>query len=833
MKTICPHCKQEYPETPDEYLGITLQCSVCKKEFVCEKVNTGIVPPQSQFVPPPNSNRRLQYNTETDDSSKLPGKYLLGKLIKYTFIAVIVAGIGYAAWYNSPANKQKRADKEAELKRIQNIYMANHGETDKFRDELKRLQSDSAYKKLPSNASVANFEHSVLEILQNWNLAVMEFKNREVFSFTDSEIKTIALLHGNLKDNAIEVSKEFNLSDRLLLIQKSQAEAAKLGTKIYNAVSEDDNEQKEKLLAEYNDLLNVGAMTEKYKQKIIKDIFAKSIKNIFKKDVAVDKVLVALRERIRSKELNELQKKIDKAKHRVTTVWEKQVQELKDKKITSTEPIVYADIQEFFTALEKSPVKQRVLLIEKSAVEKGKLEKLIKEKNAVADTAPQEHLAQMDEKIKEQEARVKEIYKSLDKAWCESTFFAGVDNELYDIKNSIDIFDDSKPGRNYKLLLNKAQADKDLQIYTNLIKQVESAMRNAEYMSMLDGGKSIKIESHGQQLEFASKKALHDFIRNSEIKKSDLSKKIKQAEYAIMNAYNREADISEYARITEVDVATIDVDNKEFNNWVKQRNEAKKQKAIQEENKRQYEIYKGSVFGKREAAQNEYNNAVARCNANKNKIAQLSKKRNRTAAEEKELQQAKNMQNIYERSVAYRQRELNEAIRNIVARQRAGRRGLLGDKILLSLSEEDYEIERKENENRIVSLEKKKTLSEEEKKELSRRKNMTRVLFAETDLRKFYRNRQRLQELQEKKGNGRTLTPREIEELKKLETINSGNMQNNAVKSLDESHKRQNGGLSFEALQKEEEKAKRRIKMDNIGVKRIRFNNKTGRYESY
>ena len=36
MKTICPHCKQEYPETPDEYLGMTLQCSVCKKEFECK-----------------------------------------------------------------------------------------------------------------------------------------------------------------------------------------------------------------------------------------------------------------------------------------------------------------------------------------------------------------------------------------------------------------------------------------------------------------------------------------------------------------------------------------------------------------------------------------------------------------------------------------------------------------------------------------------------------------------------------------------------------------------------------------------------------------------------
>lgn len=37
VKTICPHCKQEFPETPDEYLGQALECPVCNKEFVCEK----------------------------------------------------------------------------------------------------------------------------------------------------------------------------------------------------------------------------------------------------------------------------------------------------------------------------------------------------------------------------------------------------------------------------------------------------------------------------------------------------------------------------------------------------------------------------------------------------------------------------------------------------------------------------------------------------------------------------------------------------------------------------------------------------------------------------
>ena len=37
MKTICPHCKEEFPETPDEYLGMMLECPSCRKQFVCEK----------------------------------------------------------------------------------------------------------------------------------------------------------------------------------------------------------------------------------------------------------------------------------------------------------------------------------------------------------------------------------------------------------------------------------------------------------------------------------------------------------------------------------------------------------------------------------------------------------------------------------------------------------------------------------------------------------------------------------------------------------------------------------------------------------------------------
>ena len=84
----------------------------------------------------------------------------------------------------------------------------------------------------------------------------------------------------------------------------------------------------------------------------------------------------------------------------------------------------------------------------------------------------------------------------------------------------------------------------------------------------------------------------------------------------------------------------------------------------------------------------------------------------------------------------------------------------------------------------------------------------------------------------EKKANGRTLTAREESELKKLGGRDS-NSSGKIIKSLDKLHFSQNGGKTFETLQKEVEKARRRIKMDNIGVKKIRFNKKTGRYESY
>ena len=38
MKSICPHCGQEYPETPDEYLGQSCECQTCHQNFIIENL---------------------------------------------------------------------------------------------------------------------------------------------------------------------------------------------------------------------------------------------------------------------------------------------------------------------------------------------------------------------------------------------------------------------------------------------------------------------------------------------------------------------------------------------------------------------------------------------------------------------------------------------------------------------------------------------------------------------------------------------------------------------------------------------------------------------------
>ena len=59
MKTVCPHCHQEFPETPDEYRDQTLQCPSCGGEFVAAdsdrpRVRPAIVVPSAEPVGAPS-----------------------------------------------------------------------------------------------------------------------------------------------------------------------------------------------------------------------------------------------------------------------------------------------------------------------------------------------------------------------------------------------------------------------------------------------------------------------------------------------------------------------------------------------------------------------------------------------------------------------------------------------------------------------------------------------------------------------------------------------------------------------------------------------------------
>jgi hypothetical protein len=133
--------------------------------------------------------------------------------------------------------------------------MANHGETADFEREVRRLRK--GYPQFGGNATTEDHARSVKEIVTNWNAAVKGFKNADKKMFTDADSLLISYaLMGT--GGAYRISKDFDLLARILLIKKSQAEAAEIGRKIYEAVEDDDIEEKEKLLKEYDRLINMG-----------------------------------------------------------------------------------------------------------------------------------------------------------------------------------------------------------------------------------------------------------------------------------------------------------------------------------------------------------------------------------------------------------------------------------------------------------------------------------------------------------------------------------------------------------------------------------------------
>lgn len=264
-----------------------------------------------------------------------------------------------------------------------------------------------------------------------------------------------------------------------------------------------------------------------------------------------------------------------------------------------------------------------------------------------------------------------------------------------------------------------------------------------------------------------------------------------------------------------------------------------RKEAEKRERERQDKIYRSSVFGKREAAQKAFDDSVARRDKNKARIAYLENKMDSGAIEDKEkeeLREAKSMQLYYDKSVGRNQGELNRTNRAVVARQRAAREGHGGDARLIGLSEKDYNKEKLENEESIKRLEVKRGkegLADSEEKELSRRKNMTRTLFIETDLRRFRNKKARLSELRQKKADGMTLSKEESDEIMSLSRENlSEEKDKELVSRIDNDYRNKNGGMSFEQLEEEESKERRRITLDNIGLKKIKYNKETGKYEA-
>ena len=270
-----------------------------------------------------------------------------------------------------------------------------------------------------------------------------------------------------------------------------------------------------------------------------------------------------------------------------------------------------------------------------------------------------------------------------------------------------------------------------------------------------------------------------------------------------------------------------------------QNKERARKEAEKRENERQYKVYRSSVFGKREAAQKAFDDSVARRDKNKARIADLENEMASGAITDKgkeELREAKNMQLYYDKSVGRNQGELNRTNRAVVARQRAAREGHGGDARLIGLSEKDYNKEKLENEESIKRLEAKRGkegLTDSEEKELSRRKNMTRTMFAESDLRRFKKDKNRLAELRQKKADGKTLTEDEQKELDSLGKQDfSAEAEKKLVSNIDTDYKGQNGGMSFAQLEEEERKERRKITLDNIGLKKIKYNKETRRYEA-
>ena len=93
MKAVCPHCLAEFPNVPDEYAGMTLECPRCKKNFVVKKTAS------------PADLARAAERREML-------KAALGKTVKIILLLAILAAAAGAGWYFWKRYENKKREQQ-------------------------------------------------------------------------------------------------------------------------------------------------------------------------------------------------------------------------------------------------------------------------------------------------------------------------------------------------------------------------------------------------------------------------------------------------------------------------------------------------------------------------------------------------------------------------------------------------------------------------------------------------------------------------------------------------------------------------------------------------
>ena len=356
-----------------------------------------------------------------------------------------------------------------------------------------------------------------------------------------------------------------------------------------------------------------------------------------------------------------------------------------------------------------------------------------------------------------------------------------------------------------------------------------SALNNKQVLRELAANGRATVNINGQNRDVTKDELIG--LRDNKNLVSEAQEAKEEAEKEFAAILKKERIRQQIARDKDIDAS--DVDDLDIEAEI----EADGYRKRGEDAERENAFYGTTVFGKRDAAEAAYNDAVKARNDNNKRIAELENKEisgKLTEEEAKELKEAQGMQLYYDRAVDKAQSGLNTATTSVAQRQKAVRNGRGGDTRLIGLSDKDFEKERNENEEQIRLLEEKKkngTLGESGEKELSRRKNMTRTLFAESELVRFDSKKKELDRLRTKKASGK-LTE---EEQKRLTTLSNEDFSEEARAGLqikiDEAYSSQNGGLSFDEIQEQERRARRGITFANASQRNLVFNRETGKYE--